>query len=134
MAHASFNWQDPFLLDSQLSADERMIKEAAAAYCQDKLQPRVIEAFRKEQTDVAIFREMGELGLLGPTIPEAFGGPGLNYVAYGLIAREVERVDSGYRSMMSVQSSLVMVPIYEFGSEAQKKKYLPKLASGEFIG
>jgi glutaryl-CoA dehydrogenase len=104
MAHASFNWQDPFLLDSQLSDDERMIKEAAAAYCQDKLQPRVIQAFRKEQTDPTIFREMGELGLLGPTIPEAYGGPGLNYVAYGLIAREVERVDSGYRSMMSVQS------------------------------
>ena len=134
MAHASFNWQDPFLLDSQLSDDERMIKEAAAAYCQDKLQPRVIEAFRKEQTDVAIFREMGELGLLGPTIPEAYGGPGLNYVAYGLIGREVERVDSGYRSMMSVQSSLVMVPIFEFGNEATKQKYLPKLATGEWIG
>ena len=111
MAHASFNWQDPFLLEQQLTDDERMVKEAAAAYCQDKLQPRVVEAFRKEQTDPAIFREMGELGLLGPTIPESYGGPGLNYVAYGLIAREVERVDSGYRSMMSVQSSLVMVPI-----------------------
>ena len=131
MAHASFNWQDPFLLTSQLSDDERMVREAAAAYCQDKLQPRVIEAFRKEQTDVAVFRERGELGLLGPTIPEAYGGPGLSYVAYGLIAREVERVDSGYRSMMSVQSSLVMLPIFDFGTEAQKQKYLPKLATGE---
>ena len=134
MAHASFNWQDPFLLEQQLTDDERMVKEAAAAYCQDKLQPRVIQAFRNEQTDPSIFREMGELGLLGPTIPEAFGGPGLNYVAYGLIAREVERVDSGYRSMMSVQSSLVMVPIFEFGNEATKQKYLPKLATGEWIG
>jgi glutaryl-CoA dehydrogenase len=134
MAHAAFNWQDPFLLEQQLSDDERMIKEAAAAYCQDKLQPRVVEAFRKEQTDAAIFREMGELGLLGPTVPETYGGPGLNYVAYGLIAREVERVDSGYRSMMSVQSSLVMVPIFEFGNEATKQKYLPKLATGEWIG
>ena len=134
MAHASFNWQDPFLLEQQLSADERAIKEAAAAYCQDKLAPRVVEAFRKEQTDPGIFREMGELGLLGPTIPEAYGGPGLNYVAYGVIAREVERVDSGYRSMMSVQSSLVMLPIYEFGNEATRQKYLPKLATGEWIG
>ena len=134
MAHAAFNWQDPFLLESQLSDDERMVRDAAAAYCQDKLQPRVIEAFRNGTTDVAIFREMGELGLLGPTIPEQFGGPGLNYVAYGLIAREVERVDSGYRSMMSVQSSLVMVPINEFGTEAQKQKYLPRLASGEWVG
>jgi len=129
-----FNWQDPFLLEQQLSADERAIKEAAAAYCQDKLAPRVVEAFRKEQTDPGIFREMGELGLLGPTIPEAYGGPGLNYVAYGVIAREVERVDSGYRSMMSVQSSLVMLPIYEFGTEATRQKYLPKLATGEWIG
>ncbi|PJC21389.1 MAG: acyl-CoA dehydrogenase [Comamonadaceae bacterium CG_4_9_14_0_8_um_filter_57_21] len=134
MAYASFNWQDPFLLEQQLSADERAIKEAAAAYCQDKLAPRVVEAFRKEQTDPGIFREMGELGLLGPTIPEAYGGPGLNYVAYGVIAREVERVDSGYRSMMSVQSSLVMLPIYEFGTEATRQKYLPKLATGEWIG
>jgi glutaryl-CoA dehydrogenase len=134
MAHAAFNWQDPFLLEQQLSDDERMIREAAAVYCQDKLQPRVVEAFRKEQTDAAIFREMGALGLLGPTVPEAYGGPGLNYVAYGLIAREVERVDSGYRSMMSVQSSLVMVPIFEFGNEATKQKYLPKLATGEWIG
>jgi glutaryl-CoA dehydrogenase len=134
MAHAAFNWQDPFLLDHQLTEDERMVREAAAAYCQDKLAPRVLNAFRNEQTDAAIFREMGELGLLGPTIPAEYGGPGLNYVAYGLIAREVERVDSGYRSMMSVQSSLVMVPIFEFGTEAQKQKYLPKLAKGEWIG
>ena len=133
-ANAEFHWADPLLLDQQLSADERMVRDAAAAYCQDKLAPRVLESFRNEKTDVAIFREMGELGLLGPTIPEQYGGPGLNYVSYGLIAREVERVDSGYRSMMSVQSSLVMVPIYEFGSEAQKQKYLPKLATGEWIG
>jgi glutaryl-CoA dehydrogenase len=134
MAHAAFNWQDPFLLCSQLSDDERMVRDAASAYCQDKLQPRVIEAFRAEKTDVSIFREMGALGLLGPTIPESYGGPGLSYVAYGLIAREVERVDSGYRSMMSVQSSLVMLPIFDFGTEAQKQKYLPKLATGEWIG
>ena len=131
---AMFNWEDPLLLDSQLTEDERMVREAARAYCQEKLQPRVLEAFRHEKTDASIFREMGELGLLGPNIPEEYGGPGLNYVSYGLIAREVERVDSGYRSMMSVQSSLVMLPIYQFGSEAQRKKYLPKLASGEFIG
>jgi glutaryl-CoA dehydrogenase len=134
MAHAAFNWQDPFLLNQQLTEDERMVRDAAAAYCQDKLAPRVIHAFRHEQTDAAIFREMGELGLLGPTIASQYGGPGLNYVAYGLIAREVERVDSGYRSMMSVQSSLVMVPINAFGTEAQKQKYLPKLAKGEWIG
>ena len=134
MAHATFHWQDPFLLDQQLTDDERMVRDACAAYAQDKLQPRVIEAFRKEQTDPAIFREMGALGLLGPTIPETYGGPGLNYVAYGLIAREIERVDSGYRSMMSVQSSLVMVPIFEFGTEGQRQKYLPKLATGEWIG
>jgi glutaryl-CoA dehydrogenase len=131
---AAFKWDDPLLLDAQLGEDERMVREAARAYCQDKLAPRVLEAFRHEKTDPAIFREMGELGLLGPTIPTEYGGPGLNYVAYGLIAREVERVDSGYRSMMSVQSSLVMVPIYEFGTEAQKRKYLPKLATGEWIG
>ncbi|MCK9512785.1 MAG: acyl-CoA dehydrogenase [Pigmentiphaga sp.] len=134
MATSSFNWQDPFLLDLQLTEEERMIREAARAYCQDKLAPRVLEAFRNEQTDAAIFREMGELGLLGPTIAPEYGGPGLNYVAYGLIAREVETVDSGYRSMMSVQSSLVMVPINAFGTEAQKQKYLPKLATGEWIG
>ncbi|WP_322032336.1 acyl-CoA dehydrogenase [Paraburkholderia sp. J76] len=133
-AHAQFHWEDPLLLDQQLTEEERMVRDAAAAYAQDKLAPRVIEAFRHEKTDASIFREMGEVGLLGPTIPEQYGGPGLNYVAYGLIAREVERVDSGYRSMMSVQSSLVMVPIFEFGSEAQKQKYLPKLASGEWIG
>ena len=131
---AQFHWEDPLLLDQQLTEEERMVREAAAAYAQDRLQPRVLEAFRHEKTDIEIFREMGELGLLGPTIPEEYGGPGLNYVSYGLIAREVERVDSGYRSMMSVQSSLVMVPIYEFGSDAQKAKYLPKLATGEWIG
>ena len=134
MAKVAFSWQDPFLLEQQLSDEERMIKEATAAYCQDKLQPRVVQASRNEQTDATIFREMGALGLLGPTIPETYGGPGLNYVAYGLIAREVERVDSGYRSMMSVQSSLVMVPIFEFGNEVTKQKYLPKLATGEWIG
>ncbi|WP_459615172.1 acyl-CoA dehydrogenase [Bordetella sp. 2513F-2] len=130
----SFNWQDPLLLDQQLTEEERMVREAAQAYAQDKLATRVLEAFRHEKTDPAIFAEMGELGLLGPTIPTEYGGAGLNYVCYGLIAREVERVDSGYRSMMSVQSSLVMVPINEFGSEAQKQKYLPKLARGEWIG
>ncbi len=133
-AKAQFNWQDPFLLDAQLTDDERMIREAASAYCQERLAPRVVEAFRAESTDPEIFREMGQIGLLGPTIPAEYGGPGLNYVAYGLIAREVERVDSGYRSMMSVQSSLVMLPIYEFGTEAQRKRYLPKLATGEYIG
>ena len=134
MAKTAFHWDDPFLLQQQLSEDERMIEEAASAYCQDKLLPRVTEAFRHEKTDVAIFREMGELGLLGPTISTEYGGPGLSYVAYGLIAREVERVDSGYRSMMSVQSSLVMLPIFEFGTEGQRQKYLPKLATGEWIG
>ena len=134
MSKASFHWDDPLLLNAQLSDDERMVREAAAAYCQDALAPRVLQAFRHETTDPAIFREMGEIGLLGPTIPPEYGGPGLNYVAYGLIAREVERVDSGYRSMMSVQSSLVMLPIYEFGNEATKQKYLPKLATGEYIG
>lgn len=130
----SFHWEDPLLLDTQLTEEERMVRDAAQAYAQEKLQTRVLNAFRNEQTDVEIFREMGELGLLGPTISEQYGGSGLNYVSYGLIAREVERVDSGYRSMMSVQSSLVMVPIEEFGSEEQKQKYLPKLASGEWIG
>ena len=134
MPHAPFNWQDPFLLEAQLTADERMVRDAAAAYCQDRLAPRVVAAFREGHTDAAIFREMGALGLLGPTLPEQYGGPGLNYVAYGLIAREVERVDSGYRSMMSVQSSLVMLPIFAFGTEAQRQKYLPKLAAGEWIG
>jgi glutaryl-CoA dehydrogenase len=130
----SFNWADPLLLDTQLSEEERMIRDAAAEYAQGRLMPRIHDAFRNETTDPAIFREMGELGLLGITIPEQYGGANLNYVSYGLIAREIERVDSGYRSMMSVQSSLVMVPINEFGSEAQKQKYLPKLASGEWIG
>ena len=130
----SFKWEDPLLLDSQLTEEERMVRDAARAYCQEKLATRVKEAFRNEHTHVEIFREMGELGLLGPTIPTEYGGSGLNYVCYGLIAREVEYVDSGYRSMMSVQSSLVMVPINEFGTEAQKRKYLPKLASGEWIG
>ena len=131
---AQFQWDDPLLLNDQLSEDERMVRDAANDYCQSKLAPRILEAFRHEKTDPAIFREMGAIGLLGPTIPTEYGGPGLNYVAYGLIAREVERVDSGYRSMMSVQSSLVMLPIFEFGSEAQRQKYLPKLASGEWIG
>jgi glutaryl-CoA dehydrogenase len=131
---ATFQWDDPLRLAEQLSDDERMVQDAAHAYCQDKLAPRVLEAFRNEKTDASVFREMGEIGLLGPTIPAEYGGPGLNYVSYGLIAREVERVDSGYRSMMSVQSSLVMLPIFEFGTEAQKRKFLPKLATGEWIG
>ena len=125
MAKATFSWADPLLLEDQLSEDERLLRDAARDYCQGKLAPRVLQAFRSEQTDPEIVREMGEMGLLGPTIATEYGGGGLSYVAYGLIAREVERVDSGYRSMMSVQSSLVMVPISEFGSEAQKRKYLP---------
>ena len=134
MSTSKFVWEDPLQLEQQLTEEERMVREAAAVYCQQKLMPRVQEAFRHEQTDLSIFREMGELGLLGPTIPSEYGGAGLNYVSYGLIAREVERVDSGYRSMMSVQSSLVMLPIYEFGTEAQRQKYLSKLATGEWIG
>lgn len=130
---AKFNWEDPFLLDDQLTEEERMVRDTAHQYCQSKLLPRVREAYRNESTDPAIFREMGELGLLGSAI-EGYGCPGVNYVSYGLIAREVERVDSGYRSMMSVQSSLVMYPIYNYGTEEQKQKYLPKLASGEYIG
>ncbi len=133
-AKASFHWDDPLLLDAQLSDDERAVRDAARAYAQDRLSPRVLEQFRHETVDANIFREMGELGLLGPTIPEAYGGAGLSYVGYGLIAREVERVDSGYRSMMSVQSSLVMLPIFQFGTEAQRQKYLPPLASGVWIG
>ncbi|EJC85424.1 acyl-CoA dehydrogenase [Rhizobium leguminosarum bv. trifolii WSM2297] len=129
-----FDWTDPFRLVEQLTDEERMVQDTAHAYAQEKLAPRVLDAFRNEKTDPEIFREMGELGLLGPTIPPDYGGAGLGYTAYGLIAREVERVDSGYRSMMSVQSSLVMVPIETFGSEAQKLKYLPKLAIGEWIG
>jgi len=131
---ASFKWDDPLLLDAQLTEDERMIRDAAAQYCQDKLAPRVTDAFLDESTDPEIFREMGALGLLGPTIPTEYGGPGLSYVSYGLIAREVERIDSGYRSMMSVQSSLVMLPIHDFGTEAQRRRYLPRLATGEWIG
>ena len=133
-AKNEFQWDDAFLLEDQLSEDERMIRDTARAYAQDRLQPRVIDAYRTEQTDPSIFREMGELGLLGVTVPEAYGGVAASYVAYGLVAREVERVDSGYRSMMSVQSSLVIYPILSYGSEAQKQKYLPKLVSGEWIG
>lgn len=129
-----FDWADPFRLVEQLTDEERMVQDTAHSYAQEKLAPRVLEAFRHEKTDPEIFREMGKLGLLGPTIDPEYGGAGLGYVAYGLIAREVERVDSGYRSMMSVQSSLVMVPIDAFGSGEQKKKYLPKLATGEWIG
>ena len=129
-----FDWTDPFRLVEQLTDEERMVQDTAHAYAQEKLAPRVLDAFRNERTDPDIFREMGALGLLGPTISPDYGGAGLGYVAYGLIAREVERVDSGYRSMMSVQSSLVMVPIETFGSEEQKQKYLPKLATGEWIG
>jgi len=128
-----FNWEDPFLLSDQLTEEERFVQQTAHQYAQDRLQPRVQEAFRNESTDPAIFREMGELGLLGPTI-DGYGCSGVSYVAYGLIAREIERVDSGYRSMMSVQSSLVMFPIHAYGTEAQREHYLPKLASGEWIG
>lgn len=131
---AAFQWDDAFLLDQQLTEEERLIRDSARAYAQEKLQPRVRDAFAKEQTDPAIFKEMGEMGLLGVTVAEEYGGAGVGYVAYGLVAREVERVDSGYRSMMSVQSSLVMYPIEAYGSEAQKRKYLPRLASGEWIG
>jgi glutaryl-CoA dehydrogenase len=131
---ARFNWKDPLLLDQQLSDEERMIRDSAEQFAERMLAPRVLDAFRNEHTDPEIFREMGEVGLLGATIPEIYGGSGLNYVSYGLIAREVERIDSGFRSMMSVQSSLVMTPIYEFGNEATRLKYLPKLASGELIG
>src|SRR6267142_945995 len=131
---AEFKWDDPLLLDTQLDEDERLVREAAARYARDKLAPRVLEAFRQEKAEPSIFREMGALGLLGPTLPAEYGGPGLSYVAYGLIAREVERIDSGYRSMMSVQSSLVMLPIFQFGTEAQRRKYLPQLATGAWIG
>jgi glutaryl-CoA dehydrogenase len=133
-ASASFQWDDAFLLDEQLTDDERMIRDSARAYAQDRLLPRILEAYREEKTDRSIFNEMGKLGLLGLTLPEDYGCAGASYVAYGLVAREVERVDSGYRSMMSVQSSLVMYPIYAYGDETQRKKYLPKLASGEFVG
>ena len=131
---STFDSEDPFRLDDQLTDDERMIRDATRAYAQEKLQPRVIEAYRDEITDPGIFREMGEMGLLGITVPEAYGGSGAGYVSYGLVAREVERVDSGYRSMMSVQSSLVMYPIYAYGSEEQRNRYLPGLARGELIG
>lgn len=130
----AFRWDDPLLLDDQLTEDERMVRDAAHAYCQEKLMPRVLEANRHEIFHREIMTEMGELGLLGPTIPEAYGGAGVSYVCYGLIAREVERVDSGYRSAMSVQSSLVMHPINAYGTEDQRKKYLPKLATGEWVG
>lgn len=130
----AFVWNDPFLIEDQLSEDERMVRDGAAAFAADKLAPRIEEAYADEKTDPSIFREMGEAGLLGITIPEEYGGLGANYVTYGLVAREVERIDSGYRSMMSVQSSLVMYPIHAYGSEEQRKKYLPKLASGEWIG
>ncbi|MCE1235271.1 MAG: acyl-CoA dehydrogenase [Hyphomicrobiales bacterium] len=131
---APFKWEDPFLLVDQLTEDERLISDTARAYCQERLAPRIVEAYLEEKTDRAIFEEMGALGLLGVTVSDDYGGAGANYVSYGLVAREVERVDSGYRSMMSVQSSLVMYPIEAYGSEEQKKKYLPKLATGEFVG
>ncbi len=134
MARASFHWDDPLLLEEQLTMDEKMVRDAARDYASGRLAPRILDAFRHEHTDPAIFREMGDLGLLGATIPEEFGGGGLNYVSYGLIAREIERVDSGYRSMMSVQSSLVMLPIHQFGTPEQKRRYLPPLARGEWIG
>ena len=130
----TFKWDDPLLLDEQLTEEERIVRDTAHGYAQEKLLPRITHAFRHESTDAAIFTEMGALGLLGATLPQEYGGAGLNYVCYGLIAREVERVDSGYRSMMSVQSSLVMFPIYAYGSEEQRRKYLPRLATGEAIG
>jgi glutaryl-CoA dehydrogenase len=134
MDKMSFNWADPFDLNSQLTEEERMVQKTAHDYAQAKLAPRVLKAFREETADPSIFREMGELGFLGATVAPEFGGAGLNYVAYGLIAREIERIDSGYRSKMSVQSSLVMTPIEAFGTLAQKQKFLPKLATGQWIG
>jgi glutaryl-CoA dehydrogenase len=134
MSREQFHWDDPLLLDAQLTDEEKMIRDAARDYAHGQLAPRVLEAFRREHTDPGIFKEMGAVGLLGPTIPEAYGGGGMNYVSYGLIAREVERIDSGFRSMMSVQSSLVMLPIFKFGTEEQKQKYLPAMARGETIG
>src|SRR5271156_2421824 len=133
-APVNFQWDDPFMLDEQLTEDERMIRDTARAYAQDKLQPRIVKAYMEEKTDREIFNEMGELGLIGVTLPEEYGCADAGYVAYGLVAREIERVDSGYRSMNSVQSSLVMYPIYAYGDESQRKKYLPKLATGEWIG
>src|SRR6202044_2432263 len=131
---AAFQWDDPLDLEGELTEEERMVRDTARDYAQEKLFPRVLKAYREESYDPAIILEMGELGLLGATIPEEYGGAGLSYTSYGLIAREVERVDSGYRSAMSVQSSLVMHPIYAYGSEAQRRKYLPKLATGEMVG
>ena len=133
-ANHRLNPEDIFSLYGQLTEEERLVQESARRYCQEQLEPRVVNSFRHEQTDIEVFKEMGRLGLLGATIPEAYGGAGLNYVSYGLIAHQVESVDSGFRSMMSVQSSLVMLPIYEFGSEAQRQQYLPQLARGELIG
>jgi glutaryl-CoA dehydrogenase len=134
MSKTAFNWQDPFAFNTLLTEEERMIQQAAQDYCQEQLMPRILEANRHEHFDAAIMQELGALGFLGATLPEQYGCAGINYVSYGLIAREVERVDSGYRSAMSVQSSLVMHPIYTYGSEAQRQKYLPKLATGEWIG
>ena len=134
MPRYKFQWDDPLRLDAQLTEDERLIRDTTQRYAQDKLMPRVLDAFRNEHTDRALFREMGELGLLGATLPPAYGCAGLNYVSYGLIAREIERVDSGFRSLLSVQSSLVMLPIHAFGTEEQKQRYLPALARGELIG
>ena len=133
-ANHRLNPEDIFSLYGQLTEEERLVQESARRYCREQLEPRVVNSFRHEQTDIEVFKEMGRLGLLGATIPEAYGGAGLNYVSYGLIAHQVESVDSGFRSMMSVQSSLVMLPIYEFGSEAQRQQYLPQLARGELIG
>src|SRR5438876_6892296 len=134
LKHAALNWEDPLDLESELTEEERMVRDTARGYAQDKLFPRVLTAYRDERYDPEVVRDMGELGLLGPTIPEDYGGAGLGYVAYGLITREIERVDSGYRSSMSVQSSLVMHPIFAYGNEAQRRKFLPKLASGELVG
>src|SRR5689334_17262529 len=129
-----FNWSDPLLLDQQLAPEERLVRDTARAYSRDKLAPRVLKCFREEHTDPEVFRELGSLDMLGVVLPDTYGGAGLNYVSYGLVAREVERIDSGFRSMMSVQGSLVMLPIYEFGTESQRRKFLPKLAKGELIG
>ena len=131
---ANFNWPDPFLLDNQLNEDDRMLREAAAQFAQNELQPLIVDAYREATVNPSLFPKMGEAGLLGATIPEEYGGLGASYTAYGLIAREVERVDSGYRSMMSVQSSLVIYPIHAYGSEAQRQKFLPGLCSGALIG
>jgi len=133
-ARAPFQWEDPLLLEEQLTEEERMVRDTARDYCQEKLMPRILEANRHERFDRAIITELGELGLLGATLPEDYGCAGVNYVCYGLVAREVERVDSGYRSAMSVQSSLVMHPIHAYGTEEQRQKYLPRLASGEIVG